>query len=95
MSFVYIGLLTIHPRVTSEYSNSTVAITCYFSRSRCSDSNPQWSGPAVELGHATITVTNGVSQLVIKSIQEEDEGQYHCSCGGMTTTSTLLIYRKS
>ncbi len=71
-------------------------ITCYYTRALCPE-NPRWSGPALNIAnHTRITYERGtVSVLIIDPVQEEDEGQYHCSCGQTDSRpSSLSVFRK-
>lgn len=52
-----------------------------------------WSGPALQAGHASITLDNSgtVSILTIYNVVASDEGQYSCSYAGAQNSTQLVV----
>ncbi len=102
------GNLAVSPVIQEQFGVigiATARITCHFTF--CFDpsiptsdsvpccSNLSWSGPALDSPTASERVVSlgTASELTIRSLRTEDEGQYYCICDGAESTRSTLIVR--
>lgn len=86
----------ISPTEQAKFASESAEFECHFD----SCAGLLWEGPAITLGvpeHYTITTKDSYSAvLTINDLSEDDEGQYSCTCDGLTSTQAdLIVHRES
>ena len=91
---IFLELFILPPDPIRQFSQNT-SLVCHIIGT-CN--NLTWNGPALlnnNRGRVTIMQNGSHSELTIRSLLVQDEGQYSCRCGEESAISTLTVLSKS